>query len=136
MKRYICATDDDAAEAAQQQRAGIRAPRDQPLNAFFTANVRLCFVAAFQHDHNPDFDTRKVITTSGARPYLDLMKWIAPATLIGCPATTLPVSRTAAGLPVSLQIVGPYMEDATPIDIAIKVARLTGGFVAPPGYVE
>jgi hypothetical protein len=28
------------------------------------------------------------------------------------------------------------MEDATPIDIAIKVARLTGGFVAPPGYVE
>jgi len=48
----------------------------------------------------------------------------------------VPVGRTAAGLPVSLQIVGPYMEDATPIDIAIKMAGLTGSFVAPPGYVE
>ena len=96
----------------------------------------VCFVAAFQHDHSPDFDTRKVTTTAGERPYLDLMKWIAPATLIGCPATAVPVGRTAAGLPVSLQIVGPYMEDATPIDIAIKMAGLTGSFVAPPGYVE
>jgi amidase len=65
-----------------------------------------------------------------------LMKWIAPATLVGCPATAVPVGRTGAGLPVGLQVVGPYLEDATPIDIAIRIAGLIGGFVAPPGYVE
>jgi amidase len=96
----------------------------------------VCFVAAFQHDHSPDFDARKVATASGERPYLDLMKWVAPATLIGCPATAVPAGRTGTGLPVSLQIVGPYMEDATPIDIAIRMASLTGSFVAPPGYVD
>ena len=44
--------------------------------------------------------------------------------------------RTATGLPVGLQVMGPYLEDATPIDIAIKIATLIGGFVAPPGYAE
>lgn len=96
----------------------------------------VCFAAAFQHDHSPGFFSRKLATASGERPYGDLMSWIVPATLIGGPATAVPVGRTGAGLPVSLQIVGPYMEDATPIDIAIKMASLTGSFVAPPGYVE
>jgi hypothetical protein len=29
---------------------------------------------------------------------------------------------------------GPFLEDATPIDIAMKMARITGGFVAPPDF--
>jgi hypothetical protein len=29
---------------------------------------------------------------------------------------------------------GPYLEDATPIDIAGKLADLVGGFTPPPGY--
>jgi hypothetical protein len=28
--------------------------------------------------------------------------------------------------------VGPFLEDATPIDIAMRMAAVTGGFVAPP----
>jgi hypothetical protein len=33
-----------------------------------------------------------------------------------------------------LQIIGPYLEDATPIDIAGKLADVTGGFTPPKGY--
>jgi hypothetical protein len=29
---------------------------------------------------------------------------------------------------------GPYLEDATPIDIARFTADVVGGFEAPPGY--
>jgi hypothetical protein len=29
---------------------------------------------------------------------------------------------------------GPFLEDATPIDIALKMVDVTGGFVAPPGF--
>jgi hypothetical protein len=34
----------------------------------------------------------------------------------------------------ALQIVGPYLEDATPIDVAARIADVVGGFRAPPGY--
>jgi amidase len=41
------------------------------------------------------------------------------------------VGRTPEGLPCGIQILGPYLEDATPIDIAGRIAELTGGFVPP-----
>lgn len=89
-------------------------------------------VPAFPHDHEPDMNARRLETTDGARPYGELFKWISFATLTGGPATVAPVGRTKSGLPVGIQILGPYMEDATPIDIAARMADLTGGFVAPP----
>ena len=46
-----------AAEAAQQQRAGIRAPRDQRLNAFFTANFR--FGSKAEVRKRPEVHTRQ-----------------------------------------------------------------------------
>jgi amidase len=93
----------------------------------------VCFVAAFPHDHSPDRASRTIGTASGKRPYLDVVKWIAPATLLGCPATVIPIGRTSRGLPVGLQIMGPYMEDATPLTIAMCLEGLTGGFMPPPG---
>jgi amidase len=44
------------------------------------------------------------------------------------------VGLTRAGLPVGLQIIGPYLEDATPIDVAGKLADVLGGYRPPPGY--
>jgi hypothetical protein len=31
---------------------------------------------------------------------------------------------------------GPYCEDATAIDLAGRIADLTGGFTPPPGFAE
>jgi len=90
------------------------------------------FVTAFRHDHSPDMMARKISTAAGPRPYLDMLKWIFHATLTGNPATVCPVGRTAEGLPCGMQILGPYLEDATPIDIAGRIAELTGGFAPPP----
>jgi amidase len=56
------------------------------------------------------------------------------AVLTGGPATVVPVGKTAAGLPVGIQILGPYLEDATPIRFAGLLAGETGGFTPPPGY--
>ena len=54
------------------------------------------------------------------------------ATVALLPATAAPVGRAADGLPVGVQIVGPYLEDRTAIDFARKLADVTGGFQAPP----
>jgi len=92
------------------------------------------FVAAFAHDHSEPQDARRLATGAGPRPYLDLMFWNTFATLTGLPSTVAPVGRTAEGLPVGIQIIGPYLEDATPIDFADRMSAVIGGFVSPPGF--
>lgn len=92
------------------------------------------FVAAFPHVHEMPTSRRTLDTPEGRRLYSDVTKWTSLATLSGCPATVAPVGRTRSGLPVGLQIMGPYLEDATPIDIARLMADVVGGFEAPPGY--
>jgi len=83
-------------------------------------------------EHSPSQAPLK--TPVGVRPYLDLLWWIHTATLTGCPATVAPVGRTRSGLPVGLQIMGPYLEDATPIAFAARIAAVVGGFEAPKGF--
>src|SRR5919197_1508323 len=92
------------------------------------------FRAGVPHDHSADFTNRVLATPKGPRPYLDLLFWISFVTLTGLPATTAPVGLTRDGLPVGIQIIGPYLEDATPIDLAGKLADVIGGFRPPKGY--
>lgn len=92
------------------------------------------FTAAFPHDPTP-VDVRRVPTPEGAtQPFWDVLSYITPATLTGCPATTAPAGLSKSGLPVGLQIVGPYLEDSTPIHFASLLAHEIGGFQPPPGY--
>jgi amidase len=92
------------------------------------------FTPAFHHDHTGDITTRTIDTPDGKRPYMQLMPWMVTATLTGCPATVLPIGQTSAGLPVGLQVMGPFWEDATPIEFAILLSDEIGGFKAPPAY--
>jgi len=91
------------------------------------------FTAAFPHDRRR-WSERRLATPEGERAYDDLPFWSMFASLTGQPATVAPVGLTAGGLPVGLQIMGPYLEDATPIDVAARLAEVTGGFRPPPGY--
>jgi amidase len=91
-------------------------------------------VTAFPHDHVGTPLMRTLATPRGERPYPDLCFWISFASLAGLPATTAPVGLTPGGLPVGIQIVGPYLEDATPIDLAGRLADVIGGFRPPPGF--
>jgi len=120
--------------AAETRRMAARAVWQQYFDTHDAFLLPTAFVAAFPHDHSVNFDTRVLTTPQGARPYLDLLFWISFATLTGLPATTAPVGLTRAGLPVGLQIIGPYLEDATPIDLAGKLADVLGGFRPPQGY--
>ena len=94
----------------------------------------VAFTTAFPHDHSEPQSDRTIATSVGPRRYLDLLNWIAPATLTGCPATVAPIGRTPDGLPVGIQIMGPFWEDATTITFADLLSREVGGFVPPPGY--
>ena len=89
------------------------------------------FIPAFPHDHTQPIEERQIETPEGYRPYLHLPFWAAFATIGELPATVAPAGFTRQGLPVGIQIMGPYLEDATPIELAGRLADLIGGFEAP-----
>jgi amidase len=57
--------------------------------------------------------------------------WTAHPALAGLPAVAAPVGRTAAGLPISVQVVGPLHEDDTAITFAELLADVAGGYQPP-----
>jgi amidase len=91
-------------------------------------------VPAFPHDHT-DKESRQLETPEGPLPYMKALRvYASVATMTGCPATVAPAGKTLNGLPVGIQIMGPYLEDATPIRLAGLLARENGGFTPPTGY--
>ena len=89
-------------------------------------------VPAIQHDHNGDVMTRTITVNGAARPYTDQSIWTGLAGGVYLPAAVAPVGRTADGLPVGMQVIAPYLEDRTAIDIARHLSQATGGYMAPP----
>jgi amidase len=108
--------------------------------AFFNRyDVLLCPVAsvpAIPHTITKDETAleRMIEVNNRPVPYSILQRWIGIPTLSYLPATCAPVGRTEEGLPIGVQIIGPFLEDRTPIDFAARLADVIGGFEPPPGY--
>lgn len=89
---------------------------------------------AFPHVDEPDGAKRTLSINGADTPYFSQLAWPGVALLPNLPATCLPIGRTAGGLPVGVQVIGPYLEDRTTIAFASLLEREFGGFVRPPGY--
>jgi amidase len=93
--------------------------------------------AAFQHDLSLPSVERELVVQERRYPYWDHVVWCgALASFAYLPATVRPITCTSAGLPMGIQIVGPYLEDRTPINTALLMDDLFGGFVRPPQFEE
>ena len=92
-------------------------------------------VPAIPHDHSQPIEARQIEIDGKPYPYNDVFYvWADPATTCGLPATATPIDRTAGGLPIGIQIIGPFLEDRTTIAFAELIEREFGGFIPPPGY--
>ncbi|MFD6918845.1 amidase [Streptomyces sp. NPDC059944] len=88
---------------------------------------------AFPHDHQPDLMQRRIDIDGAEYPYFDQLVWAGLATMPGLPATAVPAGLSPDGLPVGVQLVGPMLEDRTPLRLAELLEETMGGFQAPKG---
>ncbi|MGB8338078.1 MAG: amidase [Burkholderiales bacterium] len=91
-------------------------------------------VCAFPHDHSTDLINRSISINGKPHSYWSQLAWISLATMAHLPATVAPTGLASNGLPVGIQIIGPYLEDYTTIEFARLMAEVTGGFVPPPNF--
>ena len=89
---------------------------------------------AIPHDHSDPQAARLARVGDEERPYWELITWMAPAGACYLPATVVPVGQLRNGLPVGIQIVGPYLHDRTTLDVAKHLLEMVGGCPRPAGF--
>jgi amidase len=88
-------------------------------------------VAAIHHDLAGSVDSRTITVNGMQRPYTDQSTWTGLAGAAYLPAVAAPVGLARDGLPVGMQVIAPYLEDRTAIDVARHLERLLGGYRRP-----
>ena len=102
---------------------------------FHSYDVLLCpvtFTTAFAHDHNPDLLGRYITVDGEKRNYSEITVWPSLATISQLPATVIPIGKNSAGLPIGVQVIGPYLEDYTTIAFARAIEGVCSGYSTPP----
>jgi amidase len=119
---------------ADGMRAGLRAQWRAFFGEFDALICPVMPTPAYPHDHSPDQEVRRIEIDGKAHPYVDQLVWPGIATCPGLPATAIPLGLSPEGLPVGAQIVGPWLEDRTPLRLAELIEQAWGGFVPPAGF--
>ncbi|NMO55386.1 amidase [Actinoplanes sp. TBRC 11911] len=115
-------------------RARHRAGWNELFNEF---DIVLCPAApttAFVHDHSLDQWKRTISIDGVEYAYPDQLVWAGVATAPGLPATVVPVATSSEGLPIGVQLVGPMLEDRTPLRFAELMEKEFGGFAPPATF--
>jgi amidase len=111
--------------------------RAQWRELFKTYDAVICPIMptpAYPHDHSDDQEKRRIRIDGKDYVYPDQLSWPGIATLPGLPSTAIPTGFAPDGLPVGVQIVGPWLEDRTPLRLAELIEREFGGFKPPPMF--
>ena len=101
--------------------------RAQWRELFKTFDAVICAVMptpAYPHDHSPEREKRRIDGKEYVYP--DQLAWARNRDIAAIPTGFAP-----DGLPVGVQIVGPWLEDPTPLKLAELIEREFGGFVPP-----
>ena len=115
-------------------RARLRVQWHELFKSFDAVICPIMPTPAYPHDHSPEQERRRIKIDGKDHVYPDQLAWPGIATLPGLPATAIPLGLSAEGLPVGVQIVGPWLEDRTPLKLAELIEREVGGFVPPPMF--
>ena len=77
---------------------------------------------AFRQDHSP-FAGRRLDIDGKHVPYGDQVVWAAVATSTGLPATVAPIGHSESGLPIGVQFVAPFGDEAALFRLAAQLEQ-------------
>ena len=115
----------------EQHKFGVReraALRDAWARVFESVDVVLCPVTstvAFAHLQEGYWGDRVIEVNGEQRRYHELEAWPAIVGAAYLPSTSTPVGRTSRGLPVGVQVVGPYLHDRRTIAVSPSCSTTT-----------
>jgi amidase len=104
--------------ALLDEQARVRAQCARLFEAFDIVLMPVFGSAAFPHIDEPSFERRTLRIDGADTPYGRQGAWSAFASFAGLPATVAPVARSAEGLPIGVQVVGPYLHDRATLAVA------------------
>jgi amidase len=119
---------------ADGARTRLRAQWRELFKSFDAVICPVMPTPAYPHDHSEDQEIRRINIDGTDYVYSDQLAWPGIATLPGLPATAIPIGLSREGLPVGVQILGPWLEDRTPLKLAELIESEFGGFVPPPMF--
>jgi len=102
------------------------------LRTYDAILMPVTFVPPFPHLQDGSFADRVLDVDGETVPYNHLLNWIAPASALHAPSLAVPAGRTAQGLPVGVQLVGPWNGEDRLFDFALALEEALGGFQKPP----
>ncbi|MGW1976493.1 amidase [Streptomyces sp. NPDC001889] len=79
---------------------------------------------------------RSISVDGDRRGYYDQTTWANLTSQVRLPAAVVPAGVDAEGLPLSVQIIGPYLADRTVLAVAGHFARLLPQPAVPPAFAE
>ena len=115
-----------------EHRQQLRAQWRQFFTGYDVVLTPVSPVAAIHHDLAGTVDSRTITVNGVQRPYTDQSTWTGLAGGAYLPAVAAPAGLTRDGLPVGMQVIAPYLEDRTAIDVARHLERVVGGYQQPP----
>jgi amidase len=78
---------------------------------------------AFPHSDEPDWRKRTLTMDGEPGNFGAQLAWAGIATVANLPSTAVPLGVNRAGLPLSVQVIGPFLEDKTTIAFASLLGR-------------
>ncbi len=100
-------------------------------------DVLLCPVIstpALPHMQQGETWERQVIINGRTVPYNEMLFWPGVTCGFHLPASVAPIGMSAAGLPIGVQIVGPFHGDCTTLHVAELLEQRWRSFVPPAGW--
>ena len=91
-------------------------------------------LAAHPHMLDTPPPARRYLVNGHDRSHAEQVFWGGYSGMAYLPATAAPAGFTTAGLPVGVQIIGPFGGDLTCLRFAHLLEREIGGFVPPPAF--
>jgi amidase len=119
---------------AEEERARLRRTWAEWFTGHDLLLLPVMTTPAFPHDHRPEMLERTIEINGEERSLVSTIDWLGLIGIVGLPSAVVPIGRTAAGLPVGMQIVAPYLQDRRAVRAAQLVEPVLGGYTPPPGF--